>query len=73
MSDERKAVENLVSGDECTHCGWMCEYEQSHIEYQNNWLGNSCPAMMLEYEITRDDDGEIIYRKKGTETRQIFI
>ena len=42
--------------EECSYCGWRCEYEQSHVSYG----GLVCRYINVRYFISLDDDGEIV-------------
>ena len=44
-------------------CGWMCEYPQSHIEYSRT---HECEYIRAKYNITVDDDGELVSIKRAT-------
>ena len=48
---------------ECSDCGWKCEYPQSHIEYSRT---NDCGYISAKYEISNDDDGELVSIKRAT-------
>jgi hypothetical protein len=42
--------------EECSSCGWRCEYEQSHVSYG----GLVCRYINVRYFISLDDDGEVV-------------
>ncbi len=42
--------------EECSSCGWRCEYEQSHVLYG----GLVCRYINVRYFISLDDDGEVV-------------
>ena len=42
--------------DNCTYCGWCCEFPESHIEH-SKWCG--CDYISSKYDLCYDSDGEI--------------
>jgi hypothetical protein len=43
----------------CKHCGWCCEYPESHIMHAM-W-GDGCKYIKAMYHVWIDEDGEIQY------------
>jgi hypothetical protein len=62
-------MKNFNNYGKCNHCGWMCEFIESHIEYafsSGSWDENNkgCKYIKKRYHISYDDDGDIIFTKK---------
>jgi hypothetical protein len=42
---------------ECSHCGWCCEYPESHIEF----CRGNCRYIRRRYNVSVNEDGELVW------------
>lgn len=63
-------MKNFNEYGKCNHCGWMCEFMESHIEYAYKsgcWdtENKGCKYINKRYDISYDENGDIIAIKKN--------
>jgi hypothetical protein len=59
--DDDDDEEDDDDDDRCKHCGWMCEFPESHVQH-SMWSG--CEYIESKYDVWRDEDGEIEFKLK---------
>ena len=72
-TEESKKLKKLLTkmkiefkSDNNCNCGWMCEFQESHIDFagvKSDGKGSLCEYIDEHYDVWIDDDGEIQYRE----------
>jgi hypothetical protein len=73
FTDYSENSEHFDESGFCRHCGWCNSYPDCHVEYDM-----TCEYINEIYEISIDDDGEIVWELKeecedDDQDREIFL
>jgi len=70
-------VNGCEVSERCKHCGWMCEYMDSHVLHaggtyddDNDKFISNCPYINEKYDIEIDDEGDVMLIKKNNKKRK---